>query len=394
MPTPQLKAWRPFILVSLALCIGTMGTALSSPLYPIYQQLWQLLPSDITYIFIAYMFGCLSTLLFLGRTSNSIGYIRTLQLGLLFAILGLVASVLAHNAYVLGLGRFVIGIASGLISTSAMLGLIYTIPKSHQASAAQLSSIITVIGFSLGPLLGGSIAQFSATPLVTPYIPIIVAAVFSFFSLFALKAVAFEKQKFSIAPHLQLPAAEHRGGFYLASFAAFCAFASFSLFASLAPSFIKEILPWHGPMISGMTITAILVASVVAQILAKRIAMHHSLSLGLVLLLSSYALLSLCMLMNWQLLFFVSVLFAGIGHGLSLIGAFAMIHHMTQVDNRAAVMATYLFIAYWGTILPIVAVGYISDHWGLSAGVIGFCVMLGLLSVFLLLYQTRQIKTD
>lgn len=392
MASIQYHAWRPFILVSLALCIGTMGTALSSPLYPIYQQVWHLLPSDITYIFIAYMFGCLSTLLFLGRTSNSIGYIRTLQLGLLFAILGLIASVLAKDAYVLGLGRFIIGIASGLISTSAMLGLICTIPKSHQASAAQLSSIITVIGFSLGPFVGGSIAQFSTAPLVTPYLPIIVAAIISFLSLFSLKAIAFEKQKFSMAPHLQYPPPEHRGSFYLASFAAFCAFASFSLFASLAPSFIKEILPWHGPMLSGMTITAILVASVVAQILAKRIAMHYSLRLGLGLLLSSYVLLSLCMLMHWQLLFFVSVLFAGMGHGLSLIGAFAMIHHMTQVDNRAAVMATYLFIAYWGTILPIVAVGYISDHWGLSAGVMSFCLMLGLVSVFLLLYQARKLK--
>lgn len=108
-----------------------------------------MLPSQITYIFVAYMFGCLTTLLFLGRMSNSFGFIRTLQIGLLFAIIGLSLSVFASNSYYLGLGRFIIGIASGLISTSAMLGLIYTIPDSHKQSAAQLSSIITVIGFGL-----------------------------------------------------------------------------------------------------------------------------------------------------------------------------------------------------------------------------------------------------
>jgi MFS family permease len=69
-------------MVSLALMMGTMGTALASPLYPLYQALWHLVPSQITYIFVAYMFGCLATLLFLGRTSNSIGYLRTLQVGL------------------------------------------------------------------------------------------------------------------------------------------------------------------------------------------------------------------------------------------------------------------------------------------------------------------------
>ena len=86
------QSWRPFYMVSLALCIGTIGTALASPLYPIYQQLWQLLPSQITYIFIAYMFGCMTTLLFLGRSSNSFGFIRTLQIGLFFAMIGLIFS--------------------------------------------------------------------------------------------------------------------------------------------------------------------------------------------------------------------------------------------------------------------------------------------------------------
>lgn len=164
-------------MVSLALCMGTIGTALASPLYPIYQQLWGLLPSHITYIFVAYMFGCLATLLFLGRTSNSFGFLRTLQIGMACIILGLSLSVFASNALWLSIGRFIIGIASGLISTSAMLGLVYTIPEPHKNNAPQLSSIITVIGFGLGPFIGGVIAQFSEQPLVTPYIPVIFGGV-------------------------------------------------------------------------------------------------------------------------------------------------------------------------------------------------------------------------
>ena len=199
------QSWRPFILVSLALCIGTIGTALASPLYPIYQQLWQLLPSHITYIFVAYMFGCLTTLLFLGRSSNSFGFIRTLQTGLFFAVIGLTLSVFASNSYFLGFGRFIIGIASGLISTSAMLGLIYTIPDSHKQNAAQLSSIITVLGFGLGPFIGGAIAQFSDDPLITPYLPVIAAAILSLLSLFSIKSLNFDRQPFSVAPHLELP---------------------------------------------------------------------------------------------------------------------------------------------------------------------------------------------
>lgn len=377
------QSWRPFLMISLALCIGTIGTALASPLYPIYQQLWHLLPSQITYIFVAYMFGCLTTLLFLGRTSNSFGFIRTLQIGLFFAIIGLTLSVFASNTYYLGFGRFIIGIASGLISTSAMLGLIYTIPESHKQNAAQLSSIITVIGFGLGPFIGGVIAQFSDQPLVTPYLPVIFAAILSFISLFRIKTASFEKQPFSIAPHLELPETQFKTLFYITSFSAFCAFGSFSLFASLAPSFIKDVIPWHGPLVSGATIASILLVSASAQWFAKSLNMHKTLNLGLMFLMISYVILSICMIMHWSWLFFISVICVGMGHGLSLLGAFALIHHMTNIENRAAVVSTYLFIAYFGTIIPIITAGYLSDHFGFMVGILGFCLGIGILCIYL-----------
>ena len=383
------QPWRPFILVSLALCIGTIGTALASPLYPIYQQLWQLLPSHITYIFVAYMFGCLTTLLFLGRSSNSFGFIRTLQTGLFFAVIGLTLSVFASNSYFLGFGRFIIGIASGLISTSAMLGLIYTIPDSHKQNAAQLSSIITVLGFGLGPFIGGAIAQFSDDPLITPYLPVIAAAILSLLSLFSIKSLNFDRQPFSVAPHLELPEIQFKKLFYIASFTAFCAFGSFSLFASLAPSFIKNIIPWHGPLISGATIASILLVSALVQFIAKSIDIHKALNLGLILLISSYVILSICMIMHWSALFFISVICVGMGHGLSLLGAFALVHHMTNIENRAAVISTYLFIAYFGTIVPIIVAGYLSDHFGLMAGVLGFCLGVGILCIYLLMNHLK-----
>lgn len=379
------QSWRPFLMISLALCIGTIGTALASPLYPIYQQLWHLLPSQITYIFVAYMFGCLTTLLFLGRTSNSFGFIRTLQIGLFFAIIGLTFSVFASNTYLLGFGRFTIGIASGLISTSAMLGLIYTIPDSHKQNAAQLSSIITVMGFGLGPLIGGTIAQYSDQPLITPYLPVIFAAILSLISLFTLKTASFEKLPFSIAPHLERPEPQFKTLFYIASFSAFCAFGSFSLFASLAPSFIKDVIPWHGPLVSGATIASILLISASVQWFAKSLDMHKTLNVGLIFLIVSYVILSICITMHWSMLFFFNVICVGIGHGLSLLGAFAFIHHMTNIENRAAVVSTYLFIAYFGTIIPIITAGYLSDHFGFMVGILGFCLGVGILCIYLLI---------
>ena len=366
-------------MVSLALMMGTIGTALASPLYPIYQQLWHLLPSQISYIFVAYMFGCLSTLLFLGRTSNSIGFLRTLQIGLALITLGLIISVFAQNALILSIGRFIIGIASGLMTTSAMMGLMHTIPESHKHTAPQLISIITAMGFGLGPLVGGVIAQFSAAPLVMPYLPIILGAVLCLIGLFWIKAPKFEAQPFSMAPKLQRPESQFHLVFMIIAVTAFSAFAAFSLFASLSPSFVRNILPWHGPLVSGLAITSILVVSVIVQFMAKAVAASKCLNIGLMMMGLSLMVLVLCMYSKISLLFFISDICFGIGHGFALMGAFALIHQMTSLDNRAAVMSTYLFIAYLGTIVPIIAVGYLADHWGLDFAVISFCIAISLL---------------
>nr|WP_313584279.1 MFS transporter [Acinetobacter variabilis] len=380
-------------MVSLALIMGTIGTALASPLYPIYQQIWHLSPSQITYIFVAYMFGCLGTLLFLGRTSNTIGFLRTLQIGLVFISIGLVISVFAENALILSVGRFIIGIASGLMTTSAMLGMMQTIPESHKQLAPQLVSILTAIGFGLGPFVGGVIAQFSQTPLVTPYLPIILGAVLCFVGLFWLKTPAFERQPFSIAPKLLRPEPQYHAVFIIVGLTAFNAFAAFSLFASLSPSFVQDILPWHGPLVSGTAITCILLISAVVQFFAKAVPAKKCLNIGLMIMLVSLVSLTLCMTLKASILFFASDILFGIGHGFALMGAFGVIHAITTLQNRAAVMSTYLFIGYLGTIMPIIAVGYLADHFGLGVAVISFCVAISSLCLILWLWhQKLQVK--
>ncbi|MFQ1045529.1 MFS transporter [Acinetobacter sp. NIOH-H-8] len=380
-------------MVSLALIMGTIGTALASPLYPIYQQIWHLSPSQITYIFVAYMFGCLGTLLFLGRTSNTIGFLRTLQIGLVFISIGLVISVFAENALILSVGRFIIGIASGLMTTSAMLGMMQTIPETHKQLAPQLVSILTAIGFGLGPFVGGVIAQFSQAPLITPYLPIILGAVLCFVGLFWLKTPAFERQPFSIAPKLLRPEPQYHAVFMIVGLTAFNAFAAFSLFASLSPSFVQDILPWHGPLVSGTAITCILLISAVVQFFAKDVPAKKCLNIGLMIMLVSLVSLALCMILKASVLFFASDILFGIGHGFALMGAFGVIHAITTLQNRAAVMSTYLFIGYLGTIVPIIAVGYLADHFGLGFAVISFCVAISALCLILWLWhQKLQLK--
>jgi fucose permease len=52
-------------------------------------------------------------------------------------------------------------------------------------------------------------------------------------------------------------------------------------------------------------------------------------------------------------------------------------------------MSTYLFIGYLGTIVPIIAVGYLADHFGLTTGVLGFCLGVGLICLALIFWYKK-----
>lgn len=388
------QSWQPFLMVSLTLIMGMIGTALASPLYPIYQELWQLVPSQITYIFVAYMFGCLSTLLFFGRTSNSIGFLNTLKIGMFLVSLGLIFSIFAQGAISLSVGRFVIGIASGLITTSALVGLMQTMPAKFASASSQIISIITVIGFGLGPFVGGLIGQFSNQPLVMPYIPVTIGATLCFIGLSRIKAPVFTAQKFSMSPKLERPKSNFNSTFSIVVMTAFCTFAAFSLFASLSPSFTREVLPWHGPLITGSSITVILIVSGLSQWFARRVKAIECLSFGLFWMFVSLIILGLCMYSKISLLFFVSAVLFGIGHGIALMGAFGLIQIMTDSCNRAAVTSTYLFCGYLGAIIPILLAGWYADHVGLSLSVMMYCGVIALICLGLWLTFKTMLKSN
>lgn len=381
------KRWIPFYWVCAALVSGTMGTALASPLYPLYQQLWQLQPSDITTMFIAYMVGTMLSILFFGRLSDSLGFARVLRGGLVLVLVGLLMSALAQNATMLSAARTTIGIASGLISTSAMVGMLHYSPLASNAQTARWYSSISGFGFGMGPLIGGLVAQFSAGSVRWPYVPVLVLTAVVLYQLWRMPFhPPREPKPLDLKPRLALPhAGKARQQFLLATGAVFAAFAMFSLYASLAGSFITEFLPWHGPFVSGSAIASVLVVSSVAQLLLRRLSLARTYATATVLIFAANVLLVLTLTQHMAWLFVLSVLCTGMAHGMALMAGFGKVQEITTADNRAAVVATFLIAGYVGAIVPIIALGWLADHLGINHAVVIFCSIFALWAVGLLL---------
>src|SRR5690606_11063193 len=100
--TPSTVAYgrRDFITIAAALTAATIGASLISPLFPLYQNAWQLPTSGITAIFVYYMVGAIVAFLFLGRLVGYMGPARVLKIALVVMLLGLSLCAVARSELV------------------------------------------------------------------------------------------------------------------------------------------------------------------------------------------------------------------------------------------------------------------------------------------------------
>lgn len=382
-------SWVPFVLVALALAAGTMGATMASPLYPLYEQTWTLRHSTITILYVVYMVGVLAAFLFLGRLSDHLGPIAVLKAGCALLLAGLLISACSPGVRALAGGRAVIGIASGMITTAATLGL-FALEPGGVRHASLVASTTTMAGFGLGPFASGLLAQFAPAPLVIPYIAIIVPVAVIFCWLLAVRIPRPQQQgrAFSFLPHLGLPRVAVRPGFLVAALAVFSAYAMFSLLASLAPSFLTALLPWRGPAVSGTAVATVLFCSALVQIPARRLSLRLSLGLALGFMIVGVLLLAVSIRSSSGTCFILSDIAIGLGHGLAFMSGLGLVDRVSTSKQRSDILATFLCIAYLGTILPTLAVGYMADGFGLQNAVTAFCLTFAALC-FVLLLLTR-----
>ncbi|WP_378235002.1 MFS transporter [Aquincola agrisoli] len=384
---------RAFRLIALALLVGNMGATMISPLLPIYRLQWGLAASTITVVFVAYMLGVLSAFLFLGRVSDHAGPLKVLKAALLMMVAGLAASAAAPGVEWLVAARAVVGVASGLITASATVGLVEAEPAGAVRRAPLVASVTTMAGFGLGPLVCGLLAQGLPQPLVWPHLLIAAPTAAVLLGLAKVRATGAPPRPASslrLAPSFVLPAPGARAAFLLASLGLFTAYAVFSMMASLAPTFLDTILPWHGPAVSGLALSAVLFCSSGIQLPMRRRPQAVNARLGLSALAASVACLAGALILPSPLLFFTADLLLGLGHGLTYLASLSRVSGMATPASRAGLLCSFLSIGYLGTIVPILATGLLADHVGVPRAAIVFCCVFAVSTLGLLVWSLRM----
>ncbi|KGG83585.1 MULTISPECIES: MFS transporter [Comamonas] len=401
--TAQASVWW----VGFGLVVGVLGAALISPLYALYQQAWQLRPSDISLIYVLYMCGGLCALLFLGRLPDRIGFQRVMLCFLCLTLAGTLISMLAWNLPSLIVGRFMVGVSSSLITISATTGLTLLAASASTGlqpqRVAMVASFLNVLGFGLGPLIGGVAGQWLPQPLTTAYLVPLVLGCIGVAGVVTLKlpeSVQRDAGQLGQAPErlhwrdclprLTWPVREDSLAFALTCGYPFVAFGVFGLYASMAPLFLQQMIPWSGPMVSGTAIAVILLVSAGIQLVAASLPLHRCGFAGMALQVLSNGMLLLNLQLQSTLLFILGVGLTALGHGMCMLAGMTMVGRLARPDNRAGMLSTYQTIGLLGSMLPMMAVGWIADHWSIKLAVSLFACFVMLLATLLGLAFARH----
>lgn len=370
---------QPRHSVAVSMIATLLGTALISPLYPLYQDQWGLNASDISNVYVIYMMGALFGLVFLGRLGDRMGFRATLLLSLLLSLIGSVICMAAQEMVLLSIGRVLVGISGTLATSSGVAGLNILAPEHKKPHVALKGSLMVASGFGLGPVIGGVFGQWVPMPLVTVHIPVIVMVLIGIVLVLPVEprlSVADIRARLGFGdflPKLSWPKGADGVTFALATILPFITFGVFGLYVSMAPSIVRNVLGLGGPIVSGGGIALMLIGSCLTQIALKKRHYFKVALAGLTLLGVSNVILMINLGLGSAALFALGIVVAAMGHGSSMFAGAQVVNLVSDNTNRASYTASYWAVGYCGSVLPMLGTGMLADRFGLNFAVTAFC---------------------
>jgi len=377
--------WR-FWGTAYALLILLTGTNLPTPLYRGYAARFGFSPLIVTLIFATYVAVLIPSLLVAGPLSDAVGRRAVLLPALALAVFGSLMFALATSTAWLFAARILQGLALGAASGPLTAALAELEPTGNRRRAALVSTVASVGGLGLGPLLAGLLAQYAPKPNALPFVVEIALLAPAAAAIITLPATGSPSRWRPRRP--EIPAAM-RSVFATSGTASFLAFAVIGLFLTLIPTYVISLSGIKNLLLSGAAVALLLVCSALAQLVGYGSPARTLELVGLPLLATGLSLLALAGRLSSLILLIVATVIAGIGQGLAFLGGLTAVNQAAPADRHADTLSSFYVIIYLGVGLPVVGVGFLATSAGLLAAVQYFAGAVAILCVVVLLVLAR-----
>ncbi|WP_371502464.1 MFS transporter [Kitasatospora sp. NBC_00374] len=361
---PGVRA-ASFALHTSVLAALLAASSAPTPLYPLYQQRWNLSALTITVVFAAYALALLLALTTAGRLSDHLGRRPVLVGALALQAVAMTLLAAADGPGLLIAARALQGAATGAATTAAGAALLDLGHPDRASRSARANAIAPIAGMAAGVLGSTLLVRFTAHPASTAFVAL--AAL----SALQAAAVAFTEETAarrpgalrSLRPRLTPPPAARRA-LALSGTGVAAVWALGGYYSSLGPALTTLVDPRAPRTAGGLLFLTLTTAAALAMAATRGRPPAATAVAGCVLVLPSAA-LALAALHGAGLpALFGAAALAGTAFGAVTQAAMTMTLAPLHQRDRAAALASFHVLSYLSMGLPAMAAGALTQLHG------------------------------
>jgi MFS family permease len=355
-----LRERVPSYAAALVLTLLFMGATLPSPLYVMYRDELHFSQVTLTLIYAVYFAGAMATAFFLGRISDEIGRRVAILAAVTISIVASLVFIFADALNMLFIGRLLSGLALPLASGAGTAWIVELCED--RCTAASLSAGAILSGLGLGALISGLLAEYSAEPLVFPFVALVSLALAAAVIVGLLPETVTHRVRWSqisLRPRIGVPRSLI-GAFVAPAVTVFASFALLGFYSALAPSLLQRSLQVESHAIGGAVIFELYAVAVLVLALTHWLAARSAMLCGLALLIPSLVLIVVAFQSHSLPLLLSGAALGGGAAALGYRGSLQIVNQIAPDNRRAEMVSTYLMFCYAGVSLPVVGIGFLS----------------------------------
>lgn len=348
---------REWLAIGLAVAAVGWGANQFAPLLLMYRSELGASAATVQATYGLYAAGLIPGLLLGGPFSDRYGRRRIMAPALIVSVFASLL-LMAGGASVgwLFIGRLVAGIASGAAFSSGSAWIKELSRASReQNSGARRATVAMTIGFAVGPLAAGLLAQWGPAPTIVAYVPHVAITLVSVPLVLRARETRSPSPETALWEPLRLPVATRRRFLSVVVPLAPWVFGASSIALAYLPGLVADRLGNSELVFSAVVTALTMLAGILIQPLARRVDHPNKPSLiatALGIVIAGLLLGAGAVATSQPLLIATAALVLGAGYGCCLVCGLSEVQAMARPDNLGRLTSIFQAIAYLGFAVP------------------------------------------
>jgi Major Facilitator Superfamily len=346
---------RAWLYAGLAVAAVGWGAQEFTPLLLFYQSHLHLSTTTLQATFVPYVVGLIPGLLLGGPCSDRYGRRKVLAVTMIATALGSVLLIGGATGITwIMAGRAVAGIASGagFSSGSAWIKELSATTTDVGINPGPRRFTITMgLGFTLGPLVAGILAQWGPAPTITPYLPHLALAAAAFAAVLRAPETLTPTTSTDLLRHFHIDEVRNRRFRTVILPLAPWVFATVAIALGYLPALVKTHITGYPAIYSAGIVVCNAGAGVLIQPLARRI--NHPnrpqlLATATIINVAGLLIAALAAALIQPAIALLAALTLGAGYGCLQVYGLLEVQRLARPDHLAGLTAIYQALGYIG----------------------------------------------